>query len=386
MRVLELEFHDKDGDWQLAPTEFFPDLTLLVGISGVGKTRILRAVSALRDITEGNDDELFWGVQWNTRFATDDGTEYRWNGSFEERESLGEVSDFGDGSTFFWPPDKATKPRPRILEEYLTRNSQPIVERDNGVIRLDGKPMPKLSPYESAVKILSEEDAVSSVHGGFKQLLSVNHSDDPPGYAHVQNFERLCQDLDTLEKIRNSDYSTKIKLGLVHENDRKTFDQIRDRFVEVFPQVQEVEVARIKLFPGELLQIRIKEHGVGKWIPEHKISSGMSRTLLHLSRMILWPDGMVVLIDDFENSLGVNCIDFLTKDLVDESSRVQFLITSHHPYIINNIDTRHWKIVVRDGSIVSARNATEFGLEESCHEAFIKLMNLPLYQEGIAVE
>ena len=34
----------------------------------------------------------------------------------------------------------------------------------------------------------------------------------------------------------------------------------------------------------------------------------------------------------------------------------------------------------------STRDASEFGLDESRHEAFIKLMNLPLYQEGIAVE
>ena len=107
---------------------------------------------------------------------------------------------------------------------------------------------------------------------------------------------------------------------------------------------------------------------------------------MHLCRMALWPDGMVILIDEFENSLGVNCLDFVTDDLVGESSRHQFIITSHHPYIVNRIDTRHWKIVVRDGGTVSTKDASEFGLDESRHEAFIKLMNLPLYQEGIAVE
>jgi len=386
MRILELQFHDKDSDWQLATTEFFPDLTLLVGISGVGKTRILQAVSALRGITERDDGNYFWGTRWNTRFATDDGTEYCWSGSFEERDSPSGVADLDDDLPFVWPSDTTTKPRPKVVTEYLARGSCPIVERDNGVIRLRGEATPKLSPYESAVKILSEEDDVSSVHSAFKQVLSVDHSDDPPGYAHVPHFQRLCKELDTLEKIRNSKYSTKIKLGLVYENDRPTFDRISERFVDVFPQVQKVDVKRLKsAFPGEFLQIRIKERGVGKWIPEHKISSGMSRTLLHLSRMVLWPDGMVVLIDEFENSLGVNCIDFVTNDLVDESRRAQFLITSHHPYIINNIDTRHWKIVVRDGSVVSTRSAAEFGLEESSHEAFIKLMNLESYQEGIAV-
>ncbi len=234
---------------------------------------------------------------------------------------------------------------------------------------------------------MSEEDDVSSAHGAFKQVLSVDHSDDPSGYAHVPRFEKLCEEFDSLEKIRNSKFSTKIKLGIVHENDKNSFRADHGAAHRRVPQVREIDVQRIKSgFPGELLQIRIKEYGVSKWIPEHKISSGMSRTLMHLSRMALWPDGMVVLIDEFENSLGVNCIDFVTNDLVDESNRLQFLITSHHPYIINNIDTRHWKIVIRHGSVVSTRSASEFGLQESSHEAFIKLMNLPVYQEGIAVE
>lgn len=217
-------------------------------------------------------------------------------------------------------------------------------------------------------------------------MLSVDHSDEPSGYSHVPRFEKLCEELDSLEKIRNSKFSTKIKLGLVHKNHRPTFDRIMERFRDVFPQVTDVEIHPLKsTLPMEFLQIRMKERGVGKWIPEHKISSGMSRTLMHLSRMSLWPDGMLVLIDEFENSLGVNCIDFITNDLVDESSRLQFVITSHHPYIINNIDTRHWKIVIRNGSVVTTRNASEFGLEESSHQSFIKLMNLPTYQEGITV-
>jgi ABC-type iron transport system FetAB ATPase subunit len=161
MRIQELQFHDKYSDWKLAPTEFFSDLTLLVGISGVGKTRILRAVSALRDITEGDDDEFFWGVDWQTTFTTDDGSEYCWRGAFEERESSADRNEFEDDLPFVWPFEKKARPRPKILEEFLSRDGNPIVERDNGVIRLREKQTPKLSPYESAVKILSEEDDVS---------------------------------------------------------------------------------------------------------------------------------------------------------------------------------------------------------------------------------
>ena len=39
MKILELEYHDKILDWKLKTSEF-SDLNLLVGISGVGKTKI----------------------------------------------------------------------------------------------------------------------------------------------------------------------------------------------------------------------------------------------------------------------------------------------------------------------------------------------------------
>ena len=41
MRIEQLEYSDGETGWKLAPVHFSPDLTLLVGNSGVGKTKIL---------------------------------------------------------------------------------------------------------------------------------------------------------------------------------------------------------------------------------------------------------------------------------------------------------------------------------------------------------
>jgi predicted ATPase len=130
--------------------------------------------------------------------------------------------------------------------------------------------------------------------------------------------------------------------------------------------------------------LEIREKGGRRWIPENRISSGMFRTLMHLSSVMLWPDGTVILIDEFENSLGVNCLDEVTKDLLTQSRRLQFILTSHHPYIINNIDSKHWKIVTRKGPIVTTHDAKELGIGRSRHEAFLQLLNADAYREGIA--
>jgi len=61
--------------------------------------------------------------------------------------------------------------------------------------------------------------------------------------------------------------------------------------------------------------------------------------------------------------------------------RIQFIITSHHPYIINNIHYKNWKIVTRNGGKVSTQDADDF-MGKSKHEAFIQLINHPSYKTG----
>jgi len=96
-------------------------------------------------------------------------------------------------------------------------------------------------------------------------------------------------------------------------------------------------------------------------------------------------DSPALTIDEFENSLGVNCIDSVT-DLILENRNLQFIITSHHPYIINNISPEFWKIVLRKGGLISTKNAEDFHISKSRQKAFIDLINvLEDYYENIEV-
>jgi hypothetical protein len=81
--------------------------------------------------------------------------------------------------------------------------------------------------------------------------------------------------------------------------------------------------------------------------------------------------------------LGVNCINVLTEDLIYENSRLQFIATSHHPYIINKIPYNYWKIITRKGGQIKTHDAKDFDLGASSHERFLNLVNLPQYKSGI---
>jgi predicted ATPase len=350
MRINNFQYHDRFHDWRLETT-LFSNLTLLVGISGVGKTQILDAIWKVKQIAGGRPST---GVQWNIAFSTN-GNEYCWTGEYENKA-------VPDEELPFWPEHEEGENKPRIVAEELTLNDQMIVQRNDSEILLRGQKTPKLSPFESVLNILSEEEGIAPAHKGFKQII---RSDFSNYRAHMFNpetrdFNKMLKDRVTLDEIQQSSLPSELKVALVHQCAPAVFDKIKEGFVGIFPQVEDIrfeapKAGRLRpLLFEEYPRLQIKERGVKGWIQEPNISSGMYKTFMHLSEMFLWSVGTVVLIDEFENSLGVNCIDVLTEDLLQENRTLQFIVTSHHPYIINNI-------------------------------SFLQLLNLEEYKEGIGV-
>jgi len=101
--------------------------------------------------------------------------------------------------------------------------------------------------------------------------------------------------------------------------------------------------------PGKTPVFCIKEKSINKWVECNQLSSGMQKVLLILTDTFL------------------------------------FIITSHHPYIINKIPVENWFIFHRQGSEVSIRYGDwpkeRFG--KSKQQAFIQLINDPFYNKGI---
>jgi predicted ATPase len=379
LRIESLEFHDHAIEWWLRELHF-SDLTLLVGISGVGKTMILDAIWRLKMIAAGKPAN---GVSWSARFSTDGGDEYVWSGKYELTETHG-------GALWLQQlgyDDEGEKHR--LAYEILLRNGKKLVDRQWGEIRLNGAATPKLSPFESVVSLLKEEDTVGPAADGFNRIIRSEASKDDERYGLVSasEFDKLWEGGAALETILTTDMPTRLKAALAFRHHSGLFSQIKDRFIEVFEQVEdvrfEVPATGKPHMWHEYPFLQIKERGVDDWIWFHNISAGMLKTFTHISEMYLWPKGTVVLIDEFENSLGINCIDVLTEEL-QQGKGLQFIITSHHPYIINSISPKHWKIVTRKGNVVSAHNISDLHINPSSRQkAFLQLVNLEEYREGI---
>ncbi|MEG3936287.1 MULTISPECIES: AAA family ATPase [unclassified Microcoleus] len=369
MRIKKLAFWDNLREWRFEPI-YFSNLALLVGVSGVGKTQILQGILRLKEIANGESSN---GLGWDITFSTVNNVEYRWQGQFETKKNLPMILDKEDETNEF-----------RIIREYLGRQGNVIIDRIANEIILNGNKTPKLSPFQSAVEILNQEEDISPVHQAFNQIV-INNMSSLDGFYDIMRTTISKIEI-ALDNLKASNLPLQIKLAFIYRDYSEVFNNIKRTFIEIFPQVEDVKIEAVEDDTSSFTSfpIQIKEKGVTDWIFQNNISSGMLKTLIHISELYLSPEGTVILIDEFENSLGINCIDVVT-DLIVENRNIQFILTSHHPYIINNIGMEHWKIVTRKGGVVTVIDAKDLKLGKSRHQAFTQLINLEEYSEGIKV-
>ncbi|MEM1215750.1 MAG: AAA family ATPase [Bacteroidota bacterium] len=385
MRIISLAYSDVDSGWELAKIHF-NKLTLLVGASGVGKTQILTSLLRLRSLSRG---ERIRGIKWEIHFLVDNGDEYVWSGAFEQT---------GRNVQFTITGEDSERSIAKISWEKLVHNGQIIVDRQADHIAFKGVSTVKLPRDKSVFNLLKEEELLAPAYEGFQKIIFSDQVNSRKHSLNIQsNFlhqQQLLERYVDINAIRAADETLLTKLFLSFHNAPSIMEQIVERFTDVFPFVEAVRFAPLDLknigevpaFVREMPFLQIKEVGVEHWILQPEISSGMYRSLLHLCELYLTANGTIVLIDEFENSLGVNCIDEITADIQIAAQRgLQFVITSHHPYIINQIHHKNWKLITRQGSVVTAKDAaTIIDFQVSKQEAFIQLTQREEFTTGIA--
>jgi hypothetical protein len=210
MRIEQMEYWDQDTGWRLAPTDFFPDLTLLVGISGVGKTKILKAIRTLRRIVrQGDAPSSDWGVAWRIRFVNS-GQRYTWEGEYEGRPDEGDEAGTGTADMRVRTSEEdAISTGPKILRERLCAGEDTIIDRDNGTIYFKKEKTPKLSPYKSALALLKEEDSIKPVVDGFGHIAYLDQTVPQIGEVYPR-LESFCKRYPTLKDIQEGDLPTYI--------------------------------------------------------------------------------------------------------------------------------------------------------------------------------
>ncbi|MBF0261268.1 MAG: ATP-binding protein [Magnetococcales bacterium] len=354
MSIVSLEFEDRARGWKLRPTNFGP-FNLLVGPSGAGKTSVLKALqSVCRAGTKNlsSASHCDWSLQ-----ISDNSNLYGWNATTQRSTIIKESIQIGD-------------------KKYIDRLPNRDVFNINGTeINL------KLKTSESIVSLLEGDSVINYINSALQSLII----SEPINLLKSIDMSNLKGKIDIDNLRQDTTLSLETRAYLLYRDHTEIFQNIKYLFFEIFEKISDIKID-IFDFANEtnLLTISITEDN--KNIFDEDISSGMLRVLSILLELALAPKGAVILIDEIENSLGVNCLPQIIDAMLERSNEVQFIITSHHPYVINNIPYEYWRLVRRKGGEVwlqDAKDIPALASLSSYHDRFLHLINAPEFEESM---
>ena len=364
VKIKWIEFENLRTGLKIEKIEFNNDITLLVGLSGVGKTQILNAIEYSLKLAINKNIRLEpFAVNLCVEIEND---EYVWEYKIEQ-DPVEDIIETREIKYIF-------------TYEKLTKNKTQTVAYRNGeevqVFGYEKVPNPKRD--ESLLVQYSEDDFFRPIIVGITKLYPIEVDIDVRGAIDRESFNmfkaKIKQSMQNNQQISFEKYShlpVTLKLYIVKEFFPEKYAEIFDAVKELFMEVNSIDI--VEDTSREVYMVAIDVYG--KKLMQHEISNGMLKTIYYIVELVTMSNDSLVLIDEFENGLGVNCIDVLAEILLDERKDLQFIITSHHPKIINQISNDKWKIIERNISTVTNSTAEEYGISHSQHDAYFNLIN-----------
>ena len=375
MYINWIEYESKTSGQKIKHVEF-NRLNLLVGASAAGKTSILRVISKFimaislgHSIKEQCKFKICFSVA-DRRFDVPALKDYLWEIETKEEDVLS-------------AEDTSACP---ILRENLQELSSgnTIIDRQEAKIYIAGyENIPQISKTQSTIFIFRENNPFNIiVHDMRSSLTLYNQNSAFYSVSHkmLEQLKRIIQDANDNGQPLRWHYVTQNKfpvslfIYIVKNTNRSKFDAFLEDLQDIFPEIEDVHLNQYSSDNGDYyLSIKQKGH----MILQPDISSGVMRTIYILACIHFCEPSSVVLFDELENSLGVNCLDEMVERIIQKSAKkqIQFLLTSHHPYIINQLPTNSWLVVSQKDGIIDSKKASDLGLGKMKQDNFFDLIN-----------
>jgi len=376
MRIKSLIYADpREIGWSLDKLELKDGTNLFVGASGAGKSRVLNIIFNISAFV--TRDQAANG-QWTLHFEHS-GVDYTW------KCDVAPVGDDREGHVF-------------SEELWIGSPDHPetsLFTRTETEFRFGPKEVPKLAKKTSAINLLRDEDSVKPVYEAFSRVMRRLFwgSDLTAAIAFQAVPHQVVRKLEKRPNLLDMfglEVSLNVVLYLLNRYFTDEFELVCDHFKRVFPFVTELRMTTADKvvggpFGSDVPVAMVKERGIEKPVPLQNVSSGMQKVLLIITDIVTAPLGLLYMIDEYENSLGVNAIDFLPSFLSECGGGRQYIITTHHPLLINAIPVSDWFIFHRRGLHIRITHGREIEDKygRSKQQRFIQLINDPLYTNGV---
>ncbi|MBR3457264.1 MAG: ATP-binding protein, partial [Selenomonadaceae bacterium] len=269
-----------------------------------------------------------------------------------------------------------------VLHDMQTKKD--IINRQDHKISIDGyENLPQVSKLQSAIYIFRENLPFNAIVDDMRLSLTLynqNTAFEPVSIKMLEQVKRIIKDANEDGRPIRWHYvaQNKFPIALLIYIVKNTYPDKYEAFLEdlqdIFPEIEEVFIQQYANDSGKYYLSIVQKKQL---ILQPDISSGIMRTIYVLSCIHFCEPNTLVMFDELENSLGVNCLDAVVDRIMQQSfaKKVQFLLTSHHPYIINQIPLSNWLVVSQTDSVVDGKPAAELGIGKMERERFFELIN-----------
>lgn len=267
VRIRWIEFENLKTGLKIERVNFNQDITLLVGLSGVGKTQILNAVEYSLNLAV-DKDVIMRPYRVGLGILVHD-DEYEW---FYEINEIGKdelIINEESGYEFSF--------------EKLLCNGKIIFERKNekvSVIGYDKVPQPKKD--ESLILQYSEDENFENLISGIRKLYSVEIELAVRGGIRSESFSRLkSKVIDTIKNEKNVDFKAfshlpvALKLHIAKRYYPELYIKIFEAVKELFIEIEDIDVEEDSIREMYLVSVQV----YGKKLLQHDISNGMLKTI-----------------------------------------------------------------------------------------------------------
>jgi ABC-type lipoprotein export system ATPase subunit len=355
----------------------FNRFNVLVGISGAGKTSIINSLLAIVQILKGRSTVA---EEWLIKFTDNSKNKIEWSGKYSDEP---EIDKDGDKSA-------------ELLEEKIVLNGNILLSKIDGKIKYGEDTLPSLDKYKSLIYLLRDDSRITEIHKALDSMIVIDTNSrgySEPHATPVLNSalnKKIKKEIDNKEASINelsakyNEMNCRERIYYASIYDKKKFSDFEFCFSTIFPEIN-------KIIPNVLKTVLEPENGIEQnliiislelvnrsIVRQYHISSGMFKSMMILSELFFGNSYSPIIIDEIENSLGINCLPDVLQEL--QMSKNQVIITTHHPRIINNIEPANWKIISRNGNTIIANKADQFTDSSSHHDKFIQLINSAIYR------
>jgi hypothetical protein len=184
----------------------------------------------------------------------------------------------------------------------------------------------------------------------------------------------VAPDSKRMFRLNSDGFGLTLLLDDILGYDRKSFDRLEEKFVELFPQFSSIklvpqpafrarpddleQVSRLDQAEGKGIELELKN--TGRLIPASQISDGTILVLGYLAVLYSPKPPRLLLIEEPENGIHTkllrDVIDIMKK-ILQEQSHTQIVLTTHSPYAVDLFSPEEVTLCTKqeDGSVSLTR-------------------------------